>query len=216
MAQNNSLGLLYRAYHEAGHVAAMAFTAQGFEQIVEVNVIASKRFLGVVRSRGINYARNLNLVPIQDQPTMARREAIWLLAGSAAEAKFEGVKFDVEQLAEEYVTCEDDGGEAIDMVGTDINIVGSMADKVSRRYYPKWRLIHTWAGLTVELLEESDVWSCVEHFAKHLAKVGTISENELEPFFAPIYMKGYESARWRRRLVLPSMASTERVKSTLR
>jgi len=157
------------AYHEAGHVAARAFTGLELSHVISVSIIPEPDSSGRVSARAPVTEMLLGCYP----PTLAWHQGhmllLEILAGRGVQARMDGV--DPSWIVDG--TDEEDEEE-----GQDIWRANRIARIMARRSWHMWRVLDRAARWTSEMLHVPAVWACVETIAGLLLERGTIEDRD--------------------------------------
>ena len=181
------------AYHEAGHVAAQAFTGFEWSHIVSASIIPTATTLGRVTGNR-SYTENcLSDFPMPFKQSMGWMMLLRILGGRGAEKRFVG-----EDYEEEIVDSDSD---ELYEEGTDIYRAYAVAGMMCYPRMPYWRILSLAGRWTKEMMDLPAVWKAVENFAQLLLERGVIEDLEiLHAAFGDIYRMSWKLPRWYRRL----------------
>ena len=150
------------AFHEAGHVAAVAFAGFGSEESVRVSIMPDNGSggFGAACAGSIDAMKlvlEYGLLSQEELIPTGFRFLLMLMAGDVAHG----------HLAPDY---RSDGDQLM---------AEETADIMARHGVPVQESLERAKRMTVEMLELPDVWQLVEHVASELLKRGSI-ENDQE------------------------------------
>jgi len=184
------------AYHEAGHIAARAFTGLDYSHILWVSVIPDEDEgcgWGVL-SRGYNAEWDFaDSTPLG----LGYQVLLRLLAGSVA-----GIRGTVdpeyrEELQDDWNYWEWESDEE------DFPRAEEISHMLARRHHPAHHIIRQAKQWTEEMLDRPDVWQCVKTLAGMLLREGTLSAREIYPAMDRVVgihgLKGVDRRKWLRR-----------------
>ena len=181
------------AYHEAGHLAAQAFTGIEWSQVVSASIIPNATSLGRVTGRQF-FAENF----LSDHPMPLKQSTGWMellriLGGRGAEKRFVGEDYE-EEIA------DSDSDECLEE-GTDLYRAYAVAKIMSYPRMPFWRILRLAERRTKEMMDLPAVWKAVENFAQLLLERGVIEDLDLiDSNFRGILDMWLKLPRWKRRL----------------
>ncbi len=180
------------AYHEAGHVAAQAFTGIEWSHVVSASIIPTATTLGRVTGNR-SFAENC----LSDYPMPVKQSVGWMvllrsLGGRGAEKRFVGEDYE-EEIA-------DSDSDELDEEGTDLYRAYAVARIMSYPRMPYWRILTLAERWTIEMFDLPEVWDTVEKFAQLLLERGVIEDLDLiDSNFRGILDMWRKLPRWKRR-----------------
>jgi hypothetical protein len=152
------------SYHEAGHLAAMAFTNPYFSEPPLVTIIGAEDadWAGKVVGGPKKFL-------LEDLQRSGMKHLIVLLAGRGAEARVDA-KYSPRILEKNALR------EAIQTKDGDIFCAWEMAEIMARSGLPARRVLAQAEKMTVDMLKMPDVWRCVETLAEKVLERGTLDD----------------------------------------
>ena len=182
------------AYHEAGHVVAKMFLGLETDCVEEVSIVPGSDHMGRVRSRASLLSVAFNAFPSHQKEAIGKAMLIELLAGCGAENRMEG---NDDLLKLEMLYQED---ETWEVEGTDFFRANAIAEAISRKGFPAYRVLQLAAKWTEEMLDLPDIWITIERVVGLLLQRGTIEAAEILTVCEKVRCMSATLPNWRRRL----------------
>lgn len=178
----------YIAYHEAGHVVALAFTSDAW-MIAGATIRANSYSVGRVCLEKVE--DRLPDLPPRSQRRIGRARLLYCLAGRGAIARIAAPK--------DRVAILDPYSEEWDWEKTDLFEAKRIAEVIARPGMPVRRILAQTEKWTIEMLALPDVWHRVETLAGMLYGRGTLTAKEILAVCESI-TPAESLPKWRRRL----------------
>lgn len=186
------------AYHESGHAAVNAFLGvYGLSHFEGITMIPMHAYKGCVWHSRILPLR-FSKVPKAILQIQGKMRILFLLAGRVSENKagyVDGLPFDdLFEWGTSDCDTEDEWRRS-----TDEGKALEVAELLSSKTWPPFRILYMMGKWTRELIDISDVWSVIERMAQRLIEEGELNFDQYYELIQPISYKYPGYPAWKRR-----------------